>query len=171
MAIVLDGTSGITTPALDSTARFASADMPIGSVLQVVSATTTSPVSITTTTYTDSGLTASITPTSASSKILVLVSQQLEVDSLTNNSGAGLRILRGATHIYGGRERYEFYLESTGATRVNLYGKVSLMYLDSPSTTSSTTYKTQIASYQSGEDTSAQPDDMDSTITLMEIAA
>ena len=171
MSIVLDGTTGITTPALDSVARFATADMPLGSVIQVVSATTTSPVSTTTTTYTDSGLTASITPTSASSKILVLVSQQLEIDSSTKDSGAGLRILRGATHIYGGRERYEFYLDATGATRANLYGKVPLMYLDSPSTTSSTTYKTQIASYQSGEATGAQPDGMDSTITLMEIAA
>ena len=171
MSIVLDGTTGITTPALDSTARFATADMPLGSVLQVVSAITTSTVTTTTTTYTDSGLTASITPTSASSKILVLVSQQLDVDSSTNNSGSGLRILRGATHIHGGRELYEFYMNAVGATRVNMFSKVPLMYLDSPNTTSSTTYKTQIASYQSGETTNAQPNGMESTITLMEIAA
>ena len=73
MAITLNGTTGITTPALDSVAPFSSADMPAGSVLQVVQGTTTSATSTTSSTYQATGISASITPTSATSKILVII--------------------------------------------------------------------------------------------------
>jgi hypothetical protein len=49
MAITLNGTTGITTPALDSVAPFSSADMPAGSVLQVVNFQTGAVASGTTT--------------------------------------------------------------------------------------------------------------------------
>ena len=75
MAITLDGTTGITTPALDSVAPFSSADMPAGSVLQVVSYLTATQGSqtINTTDSIINGITKVITPLGANSKFLVTV--------------------------------------------------------------------------------------------------
>ena len=73
MTITLNGTTGITTPALDSVAPFSSADMPAGSVLQVVNANTTTQISSSSNVLTDTGLTASITPLFSSSKVIVLI--------------------------------------------------------------------------------------------------
>jgi hypothetical protein len=55
MTITLNGTTGITTPALDSVAKFSSADMPAGSVLQVVIAEDSTILALATSTYTDTG--------------------------------------------------------------------------------------------------------------------
>ena len=56
MTIILNGTTGITTPALDSVAPFSSADMPAGSVLQVKQITSASIVSTTNSSFTDTGI-------------------------------------------------------------------------------------------------------------------
>jgi hypothetical protein len=169
MAIVLDGTTGITTPALDSTARFATADMPLGSVLQVVNATFSTQVTSSSSTFADIGLTATITPTSASSKILVLVNQT-GCGKQNSDTYLFLRLLRGAT-VISNFERFGGY--NAGSTN-NFFGACSVCYVDSPETTSATTYKTQLAS---GNNTSqvytqfANAIASMSTITLMEIAA
>lgn len=93
MSIILNGTTGITTPALDSVAQFSSADMPAGSVLQVVSfqagavatGTTTMPVDDTIPQITEGNeyMTLAITPQSASSVLKIDVVAQLD----TNASG------------------------------------------------------------------------------------
>jgi hypothetical protein len=148
-----------------------------GKVLQVVFATRTTSVSVTGTTFTDTGLTATITPSLATSKVLVLVQQTAQNTATSaDSSGLGIRLLRGATaidtpHYSGGSGgSLEFY--SSGSTGVRAIGGILPMtYLDSPATTSATTYKTQIASDSAGQTAQAQNSSSMSTITLLEIGA
>ena len=113
-----------------------------GKVLQVVYGSTTTQTANSTSTYADTTLSATITPTSATSKVLVLVSQN-GVSKDTGNTGAQLRLLRGATVIQTFSGSVSF-TNSTTPTRLD--GVSSTNYLDSPATTSATTYKTQFAS-------------------------
>jgi len=184
MAIVLDGTSGITTPALDSTARFASADMPLGSVLQVVSTTKTNVFSTSSASFVDiTGFSATITPTSATSKIFVVVSMGL-IGAVGGYMGS-FALVRGATNLGFGNA-----LGSAKQVTFNSYGlsfdansstNAGYSYLDSPSTTSSTTYKVQVCQanttvtqtlYINSTSSTANTYNQtgSSTITLMEIA-
>ena len=127
------------------------ATLPTGSVLQVVNATSTSAVTITNTTYTDTGLTATITPTSVSSKIIVLISQQAYILRASNFQGAGFKIQRNGTDIYtpitDGTGPYDMYIAATGPTGVELSTKFNINYVDSPASTSALTYKTQARPY------------------------
>lgn len=109
-----------------------------GSILQVVNSTFATSTSTSSTSYIDTGLTASITPRSATSKILAIVSM-----SGLYQSGANfvfLQLLRSSTVIGG---------EFAGATGYSALGgagaggSASMSYLDSPATTSAVTYKVQ----------------------------
>jgi hypothetical protein len=143
-----------------------------GSVLQVVSVTYSTETFVRSTSYVDSGLTASITPTSASSKILVIVNQSAAGGQNTSTARVfELQLLRGATSImdkdcysYGG-------VGSNGYTEGALDG--TQIVLDSPATTSSITYKTQGKMDSTANDTFLvfQQGTGKSSITLMEIAA
>jgi len=140
-------------------------------VLQTVFASTTTAATSTSNTYADTNLTASITPTSASNRILVIVSQSCDFSTTGAQSIAiqGLRILRDASVIFTDDRAYGPSLAAN--TGINSWtSRVSLVYVDSPATTSSTTYKTQFNRITAGDgtvkvQTSASP----STITLMEI--
>ncbi len=136
---------------------------PAGSVLQVVNATTSTQVSISSASYTDTGLTATITPTSATSKILVLVSQS-GVNGTAASNGVNVQLLRGASSIS------VFAIAMAYATG-DILATASVCYLDSPATTSATTYKTQFARYTGSSAVRTQENGSMSTITLMEIAA
>ena len=143
----------------------------MGKVLQVVQGSTTTSKNTTSLTYVDSNLSASITPSSSSNKILVVVNQLIRLlDENSSSGGGGIQIVRDSTAIYGGEAPYRFFLRSTGSTAVELYQTVNLNYLDTPSTASAVTYKTQIRVYQSGDTVIAQDSSLKSTITLMEIA-
>jgi hypothetical protein len=119
-----------------------------GKVLQVVSATTSTATTIATTTFTDTTLTATITPTSATSKILILTTQQMTTERGIGQyaQAGGIKLLRGATVVYTpatiGFLQYNTDWQGSGEVG-KLRGLVSLSYLDSPATTSATTYKTQ----------------------------
>lgn len=137
-----------------------------GKVLQVVSATTSTNATNTTGTYADTNLSASITPSSASSKVLVLVAQNgCYKDGAT---GVGLKLLRGSTDIMqiGNYAGYD----GTNTGRAVVSG-VATNYLDSPSTTSSTTYKTQFANPEPSGTVGVQGYSSVSSITLLEIGA
>ena len=144
---------------------------PGGKVLQVVQATTTSTATITSQTFTDTNLSASITPSLASSKVLILFSQTCSTSSSGNEAKSGIRLLRGSTDIYApGTSGYQTqYIYVAGGSSVDTKFLVTGIYLDSPATTSSTTYKTQLRIGDVGD--SAQLNDGISTITLMEIGA
>jgi hypothetical protein len=145
--------------------------LPTGSVLQVVQGTYAIAVSNSTSTFADTGLTASITPTSATSNILVLISHptisKASGTGAQANNDVGIQLLRGATSI----SRFGRSLLFQGSLGV-LYGASSHCHLDSPATTSSTTYKTQFKNEDNnGASCTVQTAEAPSTITLMEIAA
>ena len=143
------------------TGTIAAAALPAGSVLQVVNGTASTTVTNATAAYVDTGLTATITPKFNTSKILVIVSQN-GVSGASSVTGVNLQLLRGASSIsiFGVANAY-------GVTSSNI--TVSCNYLDSPATTSATTYKTQVVRYAGTSVTVQGSVDM-STITLMEIA-
>jgi hypothetical protein len=138
-----------------------------GKVLQVVSGTTTTGATVTSnTTYLDTNLTATITPSATSSKILVMTSQGLFKEAQTN-SAINYRLLRGSTTIVDIVNAGILFQD----TALRLGVLQSLVYLDSPNTTSATTYKTQFKNYLSGGTAVAQPDSQPGNIILMEIGA
>jgi hypothetical protein len=148
-----------------------------GKVLQVVQGTTTTAATSTTTTWADTNLSASITPSSATSKVLILVSQPLQITRNADGLGGALRLLRGSTYIFGepsaSAPYLNGYLSVGGATAVNFRSQVAMTYLDSPSTTSSTTYKTQFAIESTANSGTArvQESSITASIILMEIGA
>ena len=114
-----------------------------GGIIQCVSTTKTDTTTQSSTSFTDiPGLSVSITPSSNSSKILVVVSIFVSV-----NDACLLRVLRGSTAIGigtandGGSDNTGFAMARMSAT--NLSDTHNLIHLDSPSTTSATTYKVQ----------------------------
>jgi len=145
-----------------------------GKVLQVVQGTYSTSTTISSTTMTDTGLSLSITPTSATSKILVLVNQLWTVERSSYEEGHSMRILRGATEVYTtGSTNTAGYIYVANATGLAAGGVVSLCYLDSPATTSATTYKTQgrVQVTASSGTVYYQTNSGTSTITLLEIGA
>jgi hypothetical protein len=148
-----------------------------GKLLQVVYASSTTQTSISSLSYTDTGLSGSITPTLATSKILILVTQNFAM-SFGANSGAGaaVQLLRGATSVLdldGGSVDVVWFRGGLGnPNNVNALS-LPVFYLDSPNTTSSTTYKTQgkLSTTSNSANITFQNDSVDSVMILMEIGA
>ena len=137
-----------------------------GKVLQVVSANTTTYAQNNSNSYVDTTLTANITPTSSTSKVLILVQQGgIFINSGSQANACSLRLLRGTTAL---SDMYNIALHAyTG----NLTASAAMNYLDSPATTSSVTYKTQWANPGNLSYTTCQDSSSMSTITLLEIGA
>ena len=110
-------------------------------VLQVVSSTQTGNIQNNTDTPQDTGLSVTITPQSATSKVLIIGSNSLSKNSDNASCSASSRLLRGATTI----SQISQGLLYTNSAIYNV-GNDQFFYLDSPATTSATTYKTQFAS-------------------------
>lgn len=162
---VIDGTSGIDTVQKSALAG----KLPAGSVLQVVNGTYASQTSTASTSYVDTGLTATITPISSTSKILVFVSQ-----NGLQKSGVDIRVqlqlVRNGSNILSFESEILFTNASSSQNAVS-----SANYLDSPATTSAVTYKTQIrVGYGTGSvywnTVGTGSIAAASTITLMEIS-
>ena len=114
-----------------------------GKVLQVVHGTTTSNVQITSTSYAATGLSAAITPSSSSNKVLVLLSQQVQGERATNAElNVYVQLLRGSTDL---STNFPVTIDAgTGSGgKIGIRGMATAAYLDSPSTTSATTYSTK----------------------------
>jgi len=165
-------TPALGTPAsgvLTNCTGVAKAALPAGCVLQVVQATTTTLTATTSATYADAtGFTATITPISASNKILVLcdISYYIQADNATVG---GVQIVRGATAIYTDN-RYS--VDSVNAN-IGIGAHGAFNYLDSPATTSATTYKIQIKrTSTAGTSYAFRINDSSniSSITLIEVA-
>ena len=136
-----------------------------GKVAQVVMGTTTTSTATTSTSYIDSTLTVDITPSATSSKVLVLGSQRLQTQSSDSNTHSRWQLLRDTTVIV---PDLRWSSRASSSTDTVLDGDVSICYLDSPSTTSATTYKVQFR-VNSGDQATAQNDSGTSTIIAMEI--
>ena len=150
-----------------------------GKVLQVVSAVLTSTFSSSSATFVDSGLNVSITPSATSSKILVLVQTN---GSSASGGGTYVNLVRGSTDILLGDAATGMIQcsggsENAGSEYENIH--FALTYLDSPSSTSSTTYKTQVRSRNTNAfyvnrqqtESSGRAARIPSTITCIEIGA
>jgi hypothetical protein len=168
------GTNGyvLTADSAEATGLKWAAAAGAGKVLQVVSATTTTTNTNTSGVYADTNLSASITPSANTSKVLILVSQLVQFERTGDvNTGYALRLLRGATAIYSPSNASPFteYIRSPSTGTHVAYALTPMVYLDSPNTTSATTYKTQ--HQDTNGDSIAQPGSGPSSIVLLEIGA
>jgi hypothetical protein len=160
----------------------ARAALPAGSILQVVQGTTSTVTTVASMTYTNTTLTATITPYFNTSKIMVMVTQNFWITrSHVNSGGCGIRILRDAAVVFtgpessSGSESLGMYILATGATAIAQGGYININYLDSPATTSATVYKTQgsVGVTTNGTTVDFQRNEVvdgTSTIILMEVA-
>jgi len=129
-----------------------------GHVIQVVEGEYNTQTDITSQSYTDSGLSVTITPKFSSSKVYVITN----LHTFVNGVGIiGVKIVRGSTSV----------LETQGASgyQDNSSDVVSMTKLDSPSTTSATTYKVQV-NHNSAQGLLRINQLGGSRITVMEIA-
>ena len=153
-----------------------------GKLLQAVTGTTAAnvPSSSTSTSYADTDLTVDITPSATSSKVLILVQQQMYMGGRYTFTGSryytsyGIKLLRDSTTLQtstsdsGGKYTWQFQTSATDV--LDLAITTNLNYLDTPSSTSALTYKTQFASTNSN--VTCRPSfGMPSFITALEIAA
>jgi hypothetical protein len=134
-----------------------------GKVLQSVQATTSTDTSNSTSTYADSTLTVNITPTLATSKILIMTSQALRRTDGSTGNAVQTRLMRDSTVLLTTAPL--FY---TG-TAVFQGSQQSLVYLDTPATTSALTYKTQFRNIQNTATTQANYDSNTASIVVLEI--
>ena len=184
MTIKVDGINGLTfadnstqnVTALNASnitsGTLGKARMATGSVLQVVNAQySTSTTTTNTSTFQDTGLTATITPTSATSKILVLVSNSC---ASTNSAGVNtvsyFQTVRGASTVIA-YTRFQIGNALASGTNAIKVDTVTQTALDSPATTSATTYKMQMISNEATVTTTSCINGNVAQITLLEIAA
>jgi hypothetical protein len=167
--------------------RVVASAQPTGAVLQVVSAikTDTFSFSVTARTWTSvTGLSASITPSSTSNKVLVTAVVSISATNTYNAMGG--RITRNGTAVavgntVGSSRQFAFFGSDDwlGAASAN-QGQIFISFLDSPSTTSSVTYQLQLINDRDTETIyvnsgAVDPDSSQefrnaSSITVMEIA-
>lgn len=141
------GTSGnvMTSDGTNWTSASASGSLPTGALFNFQQAQLTTPVTTTSTTFVDAtGLSVTITPTSASNKVLVRASIQVG----TSTSQCVLKLVRGSTDIavgtsVGSRQACSANTLTVGSS---VMGSITIEWLDSPATTSATTYKIQFLS-------------------------
>ena len=141
--------------------------LPTGSVIQTIHGSTTTAGSTSSTSYIDTGLTCNITPQFSNSKILVMVKQAFAAtEEPGTDVAAYLDLRRGTTQI-----DWTYIGDHTGdGSRSSVWDSVLLMTLDSPGTTSTTTYKTQYMVGDAGYTAYVQSSSQPSNIILQEIA-
>ena len=157
----------------------------VGKILQVVQTVKTDVFSqsVGQGTFTNAILSATITPTSSSNKILVIASLSI---SMNNDNRCGLGIFRGGSIISGATgdadNSNNRVAVSSFLSSVSYQVNMNVNFLDSPSTTSATTYdirgthgRNSTATFYVGREstTATSSDRMRSAqfLTLMEVAA
>ncbi len=162
----IDGTGTIALQ--NQLSGMTTASLPTGSVLQVVSASLQDDTSTTSGSFVSSGLTATITPSSTSNKILVTMSAALESTSAGNATATIFRGTVSGTNLGGNLYGYGYF-------KVGTSGNICASELDSPSTTSAQTYTVGIRNDASGNTSicngsGTNANTSRSTLTLVEIA-
>jgi len=133
-------------------------------ILQVVQSTYATQVSTTSTSYVTTGLTATITPQSTTSKILAVVSMPTEKTTVSVFSGAFVALFRGTV---AGTNLVENLLYSEQIINSTL----ALNWLDSPSTTSAQVYTVGIKTNSAAVTVKSCPSSLKASIILMEVSA
>lgn len=143
MAIVIDGTgtiSGVSATGISSAQTVATSSLPTGTVKQVINSVFNSSFSTSSTSWVDTGFSATITPTSATSKILILFNSGGLTRPAVASECPRLQIVKGAsTYVYGGGN---IYYTTSSFDYSDWY--LFLNWVDSPATASSITYKIQM---------------------------
>lgn len=160
------GTNGqfLQTQGANANPQWATVVSSASKLIQTVSTTYATQTSTTSASLVDTGLTLNITPTSASSKIMIYVTQAYIVDQ--QETGATVSLIRAGSTIYTPVINLG-YASGIANNRVML----SLIYEDSPATTSATTYKIQMLRANGAGTIFAQGDASTSSIVLQEITA
>ena len=143
----------------------------VGKIAQVVQATSTTATNIASTTLADTNLSASITPSATSSKVLIMISQISATDRDNEDGWLKYKLMRDSTTIHEWSNIW--WIEAGGVGAIKNGGLTSLMYVDSPSSTSSVTYKTQGAISSTSDNGTArfQQNSKESYIQLLEVLA
>jgi hypothetical protein len=170
MPTIINGTTGVNliTDGSVTTADFASGAinntvLPAGSVLQVVSVNNKTTTTTTGNTYIASTLAASITPTSSANKILIFGHYYYRTSA--NGVSVVATIYRNATDLTSGTIGLSY--NYAALTQVEMTAPFTI--LDSPATTSSTTYTLYFKRTDNAGTAYVGQGNMDSVITLMEI--
>jgi len=161
MSLILDGSNGVTFP--NSTTQTSA-----GSVLQVASTTVNTNASTTSSSFVTTGISISITPKFSTSKILLRFSGG-QMDVGTGRQQMSLTFYRGSTNLSSGNYGLACFLITGFSGSGELQVPAAMEYLDSPATTSSTTYTVYFISNSGGTvylSTNANA----MTLTAMEVA-
>jgi len=137
------------------------ADAGGGKVLQVVQDTTATEATTNSTSFTDTALSLSITPSATTSKILLMFASTIRGDNSAGNSNYTL--VRGSTN-----------LSSSGHGMVrtqNVKGGGAINFLDTPNTTSATTYKVQFKSTNVNNNAYIAEGDTTASLIAIEVGA
>jgi hypothetical protein len=163
------GTNGqvLTADSAESTGLKWATPAAGGKILQVVQATYSTQTTITSTSYSDTGLSASITPSSSSSRILILISDPVSAYRDGDLNYIGGRLVRTSTAIFTN----DYILGNDGYGHRQSFNNLAMTYVDSPATTSATTYKLQGKATSSGATAYFQYSGNTASIILMEISA
>lgn len=168
MALELNGTTGVS---LVQDGVITDANLPAGSVLQVIYSTAgASTTGTTINTWVDTTATASITPSSTSNKILVTAWGGAYYNNTNSYPTIKFGFKRDSTHIFDGAQVFYLDNRSSGTLFGQQLVQGTCCYLDSPATTSSTTYTLQYY-FNRVSGTGVGGVENPLGITLMEIAA
>jgi len=164
--VSLNGTNVITN------GKLVTSGMPVGSVLQVVQGLTTTETTTSSSTPVNTTIAASITPTSSTSKILILIkiSEAVKTNASASNR-IQLRLYKNGVNMSFNASSFMMSGNLYTATAVEARGSLGFNYLDSPATTSALEYRVYMASNDATSAVSVQNNSSPSTIILMEIAA
>lgn len=165
MAFTINGTTGINLGTEPLTGLLPDANAPSGSVIQVVQAVNATATTTTSTSWVTTGLSANITPSSASNKILIIASTTVQDNNLTDVLTTIFRGTTSGTNLAGSTAMSTKYNNQNSEP-----SSVTNVYLDSPATTSLTTYTFAFRSSVSGQTSTAQAANTQGSIIVMEIA-
>jgi len=170
MSLILSGNSGSMT--VDSTAgvTFPAGGNPQAApskVLQVIQSAQSIQVSSNSNSFISTGLSASITPLFSTSKIYIIISSTI---ANTGNGQGNFTIYRNSTNLGGGSSGQASFQQTYSSSGYQFF-PIIMSYLDSPATTSSTTYTAYYQTQSGSTNTYFGSNNQLSTITLMEIAA
>ena len=140
---------------------------PSGTIIQTVTAEIENDNVTTSTSYVDTGLTANITPSSTSNKIVVLICMPMNCTQNSTDVQVEYKVLRDSTALGDA----VFGDHSGNGTRSDLWTTAHFAYVDSPSSTSSLTYKVQHKTFNTDITSTASHQNNKCTIILQEIVA
>jgi len=148
-----------------------------GKILQVQSMTTSTQTEVTSTSFSDTAIRDSITPSATSSKIMIIITDSCQYFNKpgSNDNGMGFRIKRtsGDVTVAADNQPYEGFYHSTATGDPNFRQHMTFTAIDSPNTTSSVEYVHQINVYRSGNGAKARSvhDSNRGNMILLEIGA